>query len=97
MHGQGAVIVAVIAMSVMKYSIAEVVVVIAMRHLLVTQGLMVAVAGHGRAGCGIRATYRNSMLIVMIAMPKVQMALVQVIDVALVLNSYMTTHVAMNM
>ena len=90
-------IVAVIAMPVVELPIAKIVVVIAMRHLLVTQGLMVAVAGHGRAGCGIRATHRNSMLIVMVAMPKVQMALVQVIDVALVLDSYMTTHVAVNM
>lgn len=96
MHRQRTVIVAVVAVLVMKLTIAEIVVMVAMRHPFMTLCPVVARAVHGCAGSRIGVSYRDSVLIIMVAMLEVQMALVQIVDVALVLNRHVAALVAMN-
>lgn len=97
MHHQRTVIVAVVAVRVMELTIAEVVVMVAMRYPFMTLRLVVTRAVHGRAGGGIGVSYRDSVLIIMVAMLEVQMTVMQIIDVALVLNRHVATLVVMNM
>lgn len=89
-------IVAVVAVPVMELTIAEVIVMVAVRHPFMTLRLVIVGAVHGQAGGGIGARHRDSMFIIVVAMLKVQMAVVQIIDVALVLNCLVAALVAMN-
>lgn len=70
---------------------------VAMRYPFMTLRLVVTRAVHGRAGGGIGVSYRDSVLIIMVAMLEVQMTVMQIIDVALVLNRHVATLVVMNM
>ena len=97
MNGQGTVIVAVVAVTMMQFAIAEIVKVIAMWHLFVALGLVITGAGTGSTGRGIRTANRDYVFIVVIAMEKMQMSIVQVIKMPLVQNSQMSALLAMNM
>jgi hypothetical protein len=94
---QGSVIIAVIAVTVMQLAITEIIQVVSMWNLLVSLGLVVTIARHGRARRGIRAGDCNNMVVVMIALWGVQMTIVQIIDVPLVPDRKVTTLLAMDM
>lgn len=97
MNGQGAVIVAVVAVAMMQFAIAEIVKVIAMRHLFMALSLVITCAGNRRAGRGIRAAYRDSVFVIVVPMKKMEMTIVQVINVPLVRNGQVAALLAMNM
>lgn len=97
MGHQRTVIVAVIAVAIVKFAVAEVVNMIAVRYSLVALGLVIARAGERRAGRGMSCIDCDGVFVVMIAMAKMQMTVMQVIDMPLVLNGQVSALLAMNM
>jgi hypothetical protein len=97
MSGQGTVIIAVIAVTMVQFAVAEIIEMVAVRHAFVPCGLVIAGAGNGRAGRGIGIADRNHMFIIMVAVPIVQVSIVQIIDVAFVQNSDVTAILPVNM
>jgi hypothetical protein len=91
------VIITVIPVAMMQLSIAEKVQMIPMRHLLMPLRLMITRTGQRHAGRGIHLAHRNRMFIVMITLRRVEMALVQIINMALVHNRHVPTLLTMNM
>lgn len=97
MGGQGTVIIAVIAVTMVQFSIAEVIKMVAVRHAFVSCGLVIAGAGNGRASRGIGIADRNHMFIIMVAVPIVQVSIMQIIDVPLMQNSDVAAILPVNM
>jgi len=91
-------IIAMVAMRMVKVAIHQVVHMISMRDLGMAAvismhmvGLVTSAIVTGRAGVGIAAGYFYYTFIHMIAVDVVQFAVVQVIDVSIVFDSQMTT------
>jgi hypothetical protein len=78
-------------------SLTEIIIVIAVGNLLVAQCLMITCAGQRCTRGGVDTIHPDSVLIVMVAMLKMEMAIVQVINMALVFNGQMTALLSMNM
>lgn len=89
-------VIAVVAVLMMKMSLEYIVLVIAMRHLVMSTALMPAGTGHRRTAVGIDPADGDRMLIVMVPMWRVQVPIMQVIDVALMLYSKMATRFAVH-
>lgn len=69
-------IIAVIAVTMMEFIIAEVIKMIAMGHQFMAFSLVVTRAGNRGTGRGIRTADRDHMFIIVVAMEKMQVALV---------------------
>jgi hypothetical protein len=85
------VVVAVVAVRVVQPAIDEVIDVVAVRHLLVAALLVLAGAGDGGAGGGVGGVDLDLALVVVFAVLVVQVAVVDVIDVAVVLDAGVST------
>lgn len=93
-HHYRTMVVAVIAMPMVQMTLTEVVHVVAVRHHLtctsrLTATAFTACASDRRADCRIRIADFQDMLIVMIAVHRVQMSVVNVIDVTVMPNRKM--------
>ena len=77
-------IVAMVAVAVVQFAIAEIIEVIAVGNAFVALRLVIAGAGDRRAGCGIGIANGDDMLIIVVAMAIMQVAIMEIIDVALV-------------
>jgi hypothetical protein len=80
-------IIAVVAMTMVQPAIDQVVVMVPVGHQFMAAALMIARAGHRSARGGIHLRNSNHMLIIMAVMGVVQMAIVQKIDVAFMLDA----------
>jgi hypothetical protein len=89
-------IVAVVAMPMMQPSIDQVVVMVPVGHQFMAAALMIARASHWRARRRIHLRNGNHVLIVMTIVRVVQMAIVQKIDVAFMLDASVATGFAVN-
>jgi hypothetical protein len=81
MHRDRTMIVAVVSVAKVQPAIAQIIYMIPVRNLRVPFHLVIAGAGHGRAGDRIDSTHGEHVFIVVVAMQKMQMSIVQVIDV----------------
>ena len=89
-------IVAVVAVRVVQPTFDEVVLVVAVRHLFVSAIVVLAFALHRRANRRIRRTHRDDVFVVVAGMGMMQVAVVEVIDVAIVFDFRMPTMVAVD-
>lgn len=87
----GAMIVAMVAVLVMQSAIHEEIEVVAVRHLLMAAAFMITATGHRSANVGIGGRYGDDVLIVVPVMGRMQMPIVQEIDVTVVQNPRVTT------
>jgi hypothetical protein len=91
------VVVAVVAVWVMEPAFVEIIDVVAVRHDLMTTVLVAAGAAGWLAVRRVGGADGNHMLVVVIAMQRMQMAVVQVIYVVLVLDAGVAAVLAVNM
>jgi hypothetical protein len=89
-RGEGAVVVAVVAVPVVETALIQIVDVVAVRHGLVRAALVAAVTGDWRATRGIRGGHGDGMLIEVAIVGGVEVAIVKVVDVTFVANSRVT-------
>lgn len=90
-------IVAVVAVRMMQPAVDKVIEVIAVRNHLVSAIDVVTLAVNRLALAGIRVAYLDTVFVVMIFVRMMQVAVVQVIDMSPVLDTRMTTVLAVNM
>lgn len=90
-------VITVATVTIMQFAIAEIVKMVAMGHLLMALSLVITGAGDWGTGRRIRFVNRYNVFVIVIAMEKVQMPIVQVINVSLVQNGLVTALLAMNM
>jgi len=95
--GNRSVIVAVVAVRTVQAAVDQVIEMIAVRHLLVAAPLMLAVARRRGTMIRIRRAHGQGMFIIMAVVRRVQTAIVQIIDVAIVLNARVAAMFAVNM
>jgi len=95
-HRHRAVVVAVIAMAVVQATVNQVVVMIAVGHQRVAAAIVAALAGDWRAGVGIGRAYREHVLVVVTLVGVMQMAVVQIVHVALVRKAYVSAMLAVD-
>src|SRR5262245_27069125 len=81
-HRDGAVVVAVVAVRMVQAARHQVVVMIAVRHLLVAALVVLALTGDGGAGGGVGRIDGDLALIDVVTVLMMQVAVVDVIDVA---------------
>lgn len=96
-HGNGSVVVAVVAMGVMQAPVDQVIIMVAVRHPLVTAAIVSALAGNRVTAIRVLRTDFNHMLIEVIIVRVMQMPVVQIIYMIAVLDAGMTTVFAMHM
>jgi hypothetical protein len=95
-HRNRAVVVAVIAVTVVQPAIDQVVEVVAVRDQFVATALVIAGAGHGSTGHRIGDADGDGVLVVVALMGVVQVAIVEVIDVAFMFDAGVPTGFAVN-
>jgi hypothetical protein len=81
------VVVTVVAVGVVQPAVDEIIVVVAVRHLLVTAALVLAPTRHRGTVGGVGRTDGQDVLVIMAVVRRMQMAVVQIIDVAVVLDA----------
>jgi hypothetical protein len=91
------VVVAVVAVRMMQAAVDQEIDVVAVRHLLMAAILVLALAIGWRAGVRVGRTDRQDVLAVMAIVLGVQMAVVQEIDVAIVVDARMPAVFAVDM
>ena len=89
-------IVAVVAVRMMQPAVDKVIEVVAVRNHLVSAIDVVTLAVNRLALVGIRVAYLDTVFVVMIFVRMMQVAAVQVIDMAFVLNTRVATVLAVN-
>lgn len=80
-------IIAMVAVFMVKAAGHQIIYVIAMRHFLVPASFVIATTGHGFAGSRVRRADGDGVLVVVPVVLMVQMAVVQVIHVPIVLDT----------
>lgn len=80
-------IVAVVAVPMVQAAVDQVIEMIAVRHLFVPATLVLALARRRGAMIGVGRVHRQNMFVVMTLMRRVQTAIVQIIDVAIVADA----------
>jgi hypothetical protein len=90
-------VVAVIAMLVVQPACNQIVHVVAVGNFLVAAVRVIAAAGHGLAVLGIGGIDGQFVLVVMAVMLGMEMAIVEVVDVAVVLNTSVAAVLAVDM
>src|SRR5579875_2099629 len=96
-HGNGAVIVAVVAVRMVQTAIDQIIEMVAVRHLLVAATLVFALAGGRSTVIRVRRVHRQDVLIVMILVRIVQTAIVQIVNVAIMLDACVSAVLAVDM
>jgi len=96
-HGDGAVVVAMVAVRMVQAPVDQVIIVVAVWYALVPAAIVPALAGNRVAAGGVLGTDGNHMLIVVAVVRVMQMPIVQIVHVITVLDAGMTTVVAMHM
>jgi len=84
MCDQEAMTIAVVSMTMMEFAIAKIIKMIAVGHLLMTNSLVIARAGQRRTARGMSFIDCDGMLFIVIALAIMQVAIMQVIDMAIV-------------
>ena len=90
-------IIAVITVTVMQLPIAEIIEMVAVRNACVTLCLVIAGASDWHTSGGIRSANRDGVLVIVVAMEKMQVTIVQIVDMAFVHHSQVATILSMNM
>jgi hypothetical protein len=90
------VVIAVVAVRVVQAAFKQVVKVVAVRHAGMAAAIVLAVAGYRGAGVGVSRGDLDDVLVIMVAVRRVQVAVVQVIDVAVVAHAGVPTVVAVD-
>jgi hypothetical protein len=90
------VVVAVVAVRMMQAAIDQVIEMIAVRHLFVSATLVLALARRRRTVVRVCRAYRQNVLIIMAFVCRVQTAIVQKIDVAVMPNARMPAVLAVD-
>jgi hypothetical protein len=90
------VVVAVVAVRMVQTAIDQIIEMIAVRHLLVSATLVIALARRRRTVIRVCRVHRQDVLIVMAVVRRVQTAIVQVIDVAVMANARVSAVLAVD-
>jgi hypothetical protein len=90
------VVVAVVAVRMMQPAIDQEIHMVAVRHRLMAAVVVLAAAGNGGAPGGVGRIHCQGVLVIVSIVRAVQMAVMQVVYVAVVANACMATVVAVN-
>jgi hypothetical protein len=91
------VVVAVVSVPMVQPSVHQVVLMVPVRDFLVVTLIVTAGALYGRAGVRVRSAHLDNMLIVMVTVLRVKMTVMQIVYVAAVHDSGVTTGLPMDM
>jgi hypothetical protein len=91
-----AMIIAMTVVTVVEFAIAEVIYMIPMRHTLIASSLMVTGTGKGHTDRRVCLIDSNDVFFIVVPLARMQMAIMQVIDMIIMDNGHMTTLLAMN-
>jgi hypothetical protein len=94
---QWTMVIAVVAVAVVQLASAEVINMVAVRNLLMPLGLVVTITGYGRASRRVYIADRDGVFIIVIAVKRVQMTVVQVISMTFMSDGQMAALLAMDM
>lgn len=87
-------VVAMIAVSMMQAAIDQVIHMIAVRHFWMSAVVMAAVTGDGMATVGIGRRHGDHMFVIVSFMCMMKMTLVEIVDMSVMLNTKVSTMLA---